>query len=125
MLILGKSGILKLIPFFQNDEQTIKGLIDRIVDLSLISVRSDLRYRNNEMEHVESMMAFQNGGDSSKTLDFFVFCNATGSSGGSNGGGDSGDINVAGDDTTTVSESSTLEGPTTDANVTEPTTMTG
>ena len=77
------------------------------------------------MEHVESMMAFQNGGDSSKTLDFFVFCNATGSNGGSNDGGDGDDINVAGDDTTTVSEISTLEGPTTDANVTESTAITG
>ena len=114
-----------MIPYFQNDEETIKGFIDRIVDLSLISVWSSLRHQNRELDHVETMMAFQNSGDSSKTLDFFVFCNATGSSSGNNGGGDGDDINVVGDDTTTVSEISTLEGPTTDANVTEPTTMTG
>ena len=114
-----------MIPYFQNDEQAIKDLIDRIVGLSEISVWTNLRWQIRELDHVETMMAFQNGGDSSKTLDFFVFCNATGSSGRSNGGGDSGGINVAGDDTTTVSEIFTLEGPTTDANVTEPTAMTG
>ena len=114
-----------MIPYFQNDEETIKGLIDRIVDLSEVSVWTDLHWQNRYMDHVETMMAFQDGGDSSKTLDFFVFCNATGSSGRSNGGGDSGGINVAGDDTTTVSEIFTLEGPTTDENVTEPTAMTG
>ena len=80
---------------------------------------------NKDVDGVETMMAFQDGGDSSKTLDLFVFCNATGSRGGSNDGRDSGGISVTGDDTTTVSEISTLKDPATDANVSEPTTMTG
>ena len=114
-----------MIPYFQNDEETIKGLIDRIVDLTEVFVWSDLLWWNRELDHVETMMAFQNSGDSSKTLDFFVFCNATGSSGRSNDGEDGDDVNVVGDDTTTVSEISTLEGPTTDPNVTESTAITG
>ena len=89
---------------------------------------SNLQWWNRDIDHVESMMAFQNGGDSSKTLDFFVFCNApgySGSSGGSNNGGDGDDINVNGGDISTVSEISTLDSPTTDVNLTDLTTITG
>ena len=69
----------------------------------------------DNLEIVERLMGFEDGGDSSKILDFLMFCNATG---GSDAGNDGGGINVAG-------EVTTLDGPTIDINTTEPNTMTG
>ena len=72
---------MMLLFMFQDDEKKITSLFDKTIKLSGVYVYRNLRWILNYMDDVESMMAFGNGGNSSQTLDYFVFCNATGTAG--------------------------------------------
>ena len=90
----------------QNDDQTINSLFEKTLKLTRPYLYSNIGWMLHHRRDIESMMAFENEGNSSKTLDYFVFCNATGITG-TQSADNTGNVGITTDGTTTYVETTT------------------
>ena len=70
--------MLDLYFFLQADEEKLQQLIQSTTDFPTIGLRPNFNYLWYwQVKYVEQAMAFSEDGNSSKTLDFLLFCNDT------------------------------------------------